>query len=153
MSDDIDIIGAPFYVMKRVEGDVLRTADEALALIDLDQVHLSEGLIDVLGDLHAIDPVSIGLGDFGKTVGFMQRQAKRWSRQLANSRSFSVVQHVVTALCRRTGSCRALQRSDRPRHERVGDQGARACRLLRIRQGIRYGPRTRHRRTWSMCRR
>ena len=54
-----------------------------------------------------------------------------------------VVQHVVTALGRPTGSCRALQGSDRPRHERVGGQGARVGRLLRKRQGIRYGPRTR----------
>lgn len=87
MCDDMDIIGAPFYVMKRIEGVVLRTADQALALNDSDQIHLSERLIDVLDDLHAIDPVSIGLGDFGKPVGFMPRQVKRWSRQLADSRS------------------------------------------------------------------
>jgi aminoglycoside phosphotransferase (APT) family kinase protein len=40
-----------------------------------------ETLIRVLADLHAIDPAAVGLGDFGKPVGYLDRQVRRWGAQ------------------------------------------------------------------------
>jgi len=42
---------------------------------------IGEGLVDVLADLHAVDPEAVGLGDFGRPEGFMARQVRRWTKQ------------------------------------------------------------------------
>jgi aminoglycoside phosphotransferase (APT) family kinase protein len=85
--DEPDVLGAGFYVMRRVVGDVLRTADQALSLSPDRQVAVCEELIDILAALHVLDPASVGLEDFGRPEGFMPRQVARWTRQLADSRS------------------------------------------------------------------
>jgi aminoglycoside phosphotransferase (APT) family kinase protein len=87
MCDDTEIIGAPFYVMDYVPGDVLRTADQALSVTSEQQHRLGEDLTDVLAALHMVDPDAVGLGDFGRPAGFMERQVRRWTRQLELSRS------------------------------------------------------------------
>ncbi len=85
--DDPDVIGAPFYIMERVEGLVLRNYDEAMAIGEAQIPALSYRLTDVLGRLHAVDPASIGLAEFGRPDGFLERQVARWSKQLDASRS------------------------------------------------------------------
>ena len=105
--DDREVIGTPFYLMQRVEGSVLRTAEEALSLSAADQVRVSERLVDILGDLHSIDPESIGLSDFGRPAGFMQRQLKRWSLQLADSRSRQI--HGIEDLAADLGATLPIQ--------------------------------------------
>ncbi|GAB3597364.1 phosphotransferase family protein [Angustibacter peucedani] len=83
-------LGAPFYVMERVEGEVLRSAD-ALRTVPLDErAPLAHRLVDTLAALHAVDPDSVGLADFGRPEGFMTRQVSRWGRQLDASRSREV---------------------------------------------------------------
>ncbi len=42
---------------------------------------IGEGLIDVLANLHAVDPPSVGLGDYGKPDGYLARQVRRWTTQ------------------------------------------------------------------------
>src|SRR3712207_6964475 len=42
---------------------------------------IGDGLVDVLADLHAVDHVAVGLGDFGRPEGFMARQVRRWTQQ------------------------------------------------------------------------
>ncbi|AKE01122.1 acyl-CoA dehydrogenase (plasmid) [Rhodococcus erythropolis] len=84
---DDQVIGAPFYVMERVQGDVLRTDAQALELPTEQQASVADDLIDVLAALHTVDPDSVGLGDFGRPAGFMHRQVARWTRQLEASRS------------------------------------------------------------------
>ena len=85
--DDADVLGSSFYVMEYVDGNVLRTSQEALALPPADQARLAVELIDVLGALHRIDPASVNLQDFGRPEGFTARQVARWTRQLNESRS------------------------------------------------------------------
>ncbi|GCE38881.1 MAG TPA: phosphotransferase family protein [Mycobacterium sp.] len=87
MCRDKQVIGASFYVMERVSGKVLRTSTEALALPAEQQVSVADSLIDILAALHMVDPNSVGLGDFGRPAGFMQRQVARWTHQLNDSRS------------------------------------------------------------------
>jgi len=40
-----------------------------------------DALIKVLADLHAVDPSAVGLGDFGKPSGYLERQVRRWGSQ------------------------------------------------------------------------
>jgi len=87
MCDDPDVIGAPFYIMERVDGEVIRTTDQSAALGVSGTARLSKNLVDVLASLHLIDPASIGLADFGRPEGFMSRQVARWGQQLESSRT------------------------------------------------------------------
>src|SRR5437763_1235307 len=56
LCEDETVLGAPFYVMERVEGTVYRTAAQTAALSGEDKRRLAFSLIDVLADLHAVDP-------------------------------------------------------------------------------------------------
>ncbi|RSD15411.1 phosphotransferase family protein [Amycolatopsis eburnea] len=87
LCEDADVIGAQFYVMSFVEGTPYRTADE-LARLGEDRTRvIADALVDTLVDLHAVDPAAAGLGDFGRPEGFLERQLRRWKKQLDASRS------------------------------------------------------------------
>jgi aminoglycoside phosphotransferase (APT) family kinase protein len=84
---DVEVNGAPFYVMGFVDGVVLDGVDKAAALPFELRVQTSEHLIDVLADLHAVDIDAVGLGDFAKREGYIERQVKRWSTQWEGSKT------------------------------------------------------------------
>src|SRR4051794_19864114 len=75
-------LGAPFYVMERVIGHVCRNALPA-GYADTPERRGAIGgaLVDVLADLHTLDPAAVGLGDFGRPAGFMERQLRRGAQQ------------------------------------------------------------------------
>jgi len=82
---DDTVIGAPFYVMELVEGVPYRTAEE-LSLVGTQRTRrIGERMIDTLADLHDVVPESVGLADFGRPEGFLQRQVRRWTTQLDGS--------------------------------------------------------------------
>ena len=82
MSDDDTVLGAPFQMVEYVEGRVVRYAEELAALGDRDTISdCVDALIKVLADLHAVDPEAVGLGDFGKPSGYLERQVRRWGGQ------------------------------------------------------------------------
>ncbi|HET8993840.1 MAG TPA: phosphotransferase family protein [Rhodococcus sp. (in: high G+C Gram-positive bacteria)] len=84
---DTKIIGAPFYIMELVEGTPFRTAEE-LAPLGRDRVRaISERMVDTLARLHSVQPAAVGLEDFGRAEGFLERQVRRWQTQLDASRS------------------------------------------------------------------
>jgi aminoglycoside phosphotransferase (APT) family kinase protein len=84
---DATVIGAPFYLMEFVEGTVYGTAAQ-LAEIGAERTSaVATAMVGVLADLHAVDPLAVGLGDLGRPEGYLQRQVTRWTRQLAASRS------------------------------------------------------------------
>jgi len=87
LCQDTDVIGAPFYLMEFVEGTPYRTADELLPLGEQRTAALADSLVDTLVELHAVDPATVGLGDFGRPDGFLERQMRRWKKQLDSSRS------------------------------------------------------------------
>ncbi|HEV7625962.1 MAG TPA: phosphotransferase family protein [Streptomyces sp.] len=87
LCEDQDVIGAPFYVMEQVEGTPYRTADELAALGPQRTRALVLALPDTLVALHSVDPGSVGLDDFGRPDGFLERQLRRWGKQLEASRS------------------------------------------------------------------
>jgi aminoglycoside phosphotransferase (APT) family kinase protein len=84
---DPDVLGAPFYLMEKVDGTVYRTAEQTAALGPERAGTIARDLIDVLAALHDVDPAEVGLGDFGRPEGFLERQVRRWQKQLAASRS------------------------------------------------------------------
>jgi aminoglycoside phosphotransferase (APT) family kinase protein len=79
--DDPDVNGAPFYVMERVHGRVLRTVAEAATLPPEEAHRCSCQVVDVLARLHSVDFESVGLGDFGRPEGFVGRNLGRWGKQ------------------------------------------------------------------------
>ncbi|OKH71903.1 acyl-CoA dehydrogenase [Mycobacterium sp. SWH-M3] len=82
MSNDDSVLGAPFQMVENVEGQVVRSAAELAAMGDESVVSSSvDALIKVLSDLHAVDPEAVGLGDFGKPAGYLERQVRRWGSQ------------------------------------------------------------------------
>jgi aminoglycoside phosphotransferase (APT) family kinase protein len=77
-----DALGVPFYVMERVVGHVCRNAlPPRYAETTQRRAAIGEALVDVLADLHTVDPIEVGLEDFGRPAGFMERQLRRWSKQ------------------------------------------------------------------------
>jgi aminoglycoside phosphotransferase (APT) family kinase protein len=97
---DVEVNGAPFYVMAYVPGVVLDSPDKGTLLSVEHRLTASEDLIDVLADLHAVDVDEVGLGDLAKRDGYVERQVKRWSTQWANSktRDLPAIDEVATRL-------------------------------------------------------
>jgi aminoglycoside phosphotransferase (APT) family kinase protein len=86
---DESVNGAPFYVMRFVEGYVLDTPGiVAHALPDLEaRRRLGEHVIDSLAALHTIDPSAVGLGDLGRKEAYLDRQLSRWRTQWEKSKT------------------------------------------------------------------
>ncbi len=79
---DTAVLGAPFYVMERVVGlHVVDRIPAGYADEPEQRRRIGDGLVDVLADLHAVDPEAVGLGDFGRPEGFLARQVRRWGKQ------------------------------------------------------------------------
>jgi aminoglycoside phosphotransferase (APT) family kinase protein len=100
LSADDSVNGAPFYVMDFVDGHVLRSAASATELGPEARTRAGHELVDVLARIHAVDPVAVGLGDLGRTEGYIPRQLKRWYGQWQKSktRELAAVDRVHDAL-------------------------------------------------------
>jgi aminoglycoside phosphotransferase (APT) family kinase protein len=85
--DDETVNGAPFYVMERVDGRILRAPDDLAPLTPDDARRCSDELVDVLAAIHAVDYQSVGLGDFGRPDGYLERQVRRWNQQWESSKA------------------------------------------------------------------
>jgi aminoglycoside phosphotransferase (APT) family kinase protein len=94
--DDRRVVGEPFYVMQFVEGTALHTPDDVASLDEASARSCSEALIDALAALHAVDPVQIGLEDFGWPENFLRRRITSWLRQWdsVEHRDFPAVQSL-----------------------------------------------------------
>ncbi|CAN5208927.1 phosphotransferase family protein [soil metagenome] len=92
---DGDLVGVPCYVMAKVEGHVIReTVPPGYAETSDDRRGIADVLVDTLVELHAIDPVDVGLGDFGRPDGFLERQLRRWNEQWERSATHDVPEVV-----------------------------------------------------------
>jgi len=80
---DETVNGAPFYVMDYIEGVVLHDEETVLVSVPDHDVRkaVSRGAVIALADLHSADRDAIGLGDLGRTEGYVDRQLKRWQGQ------------------------------------------------------------------------
>ncbi|MFC5199507.1 MULTISPECIES: phosphotransferase family protein [Streptomyces] len=91
LCEDVEVLGAPFYVMEFVDGTPYRTADQLAPLGPRRTRDAVLGLVDTLVELHSVDPAEVGLADFGRPEGFLDRQLRRWGKQLDASRNRELV--------------------------------------------------------------
>jgi aminoglycoside phosphotransferase (APT) family kinase protein len=87
LCEDTEVLGAPFYVMEYMTGIPYRSREELARLGPERTRGIALSLVDTLADLHRVEPDAVGLGDFGRPEGFLERQLRRWGKQLAASRS------------------------------------------------------------------
>jgi aminoglycoside phosphotransferase (APT) family kinase protein len=77
-----NIIGAPFYIMQRIKGVILRAGNAPKMQLEKNQMHaISFALIDNLVELHAIDIEKTGLNQLGKPTGYVSRQVAGWVKR------------------------------------------------------------------------
>jgi aminoglycoside phosphotransferase (APT) family kinase protein len=85
---DDAVLGAPFYIMERRRGVILRKdAPAGLRFEPTDARRACERLVDALVELHAVDYRAAGLGDLGKPAGYIERQVKGWTERYHGSRT------------------------------------------------------------------
>lgn len=84
--EDPAITGIHFYVMGMVNGQPLYTAEDTERLVPLAmRERAAHSFIDVLADLHSVDPDAVGLSDLGKKDDYVGRQLKTWYRSWTSS--------------------------------------------------------------------
>jgi aminoglycoside phosphotransferase (APT) family kinase protein len=81
--EDHDVIGSDFYLMERLEGDVLRAEEPERFAAAAQRERIGAELVDALAEVHSVDYESVGLGEFGYPDGYTQRQVDRWGKQYA----------------------------------------------------------------------
>ena len=94
---EVEVNGAPFYVMAFVDGDVLHGAEEAARLPRAERLDLGTHAIEVLAGLHGIEPDAVGLGNLGRREAYLARQMKRWKRQWEATKTHEIPEMEETA--------------------------------------------------------
>ncbi|MGI8864443.1 MAG: phosphotransferase family protein [Solirubrobacteraceae bacterium] len=92
VSDDETVVGAPFYVMERVAGEVITTSLPARLDTTAERARVADELIDSLVELHSVDWRSAGLEGFGKPTGYLERQLRRFTGLWEHNRTRELAQ-------------------------------------------------------------
>ncbi len=88
LCQDLEVIGAPFYLMERRQGLIVRQALPAPLDEDLDARRwLSETVVDTLAALHAVDIHATNIVSIGKPEGLVRRQVQGWSERWQRSKT------------------------------------------------------------------
>lgn len=81
-----DVTGAWFYVMGLIDGRPMYNSTDTDDLVPEDKrERLAHSFIDILAELHSLDPDAIGLGELGKKENYVGRQLKTWYRSWTSS--------------------------------------------------------------------
>jgi aminoglycoside phosphotransferase (APT) family kinase protein len=88
--EDEAVIGAPFYVMERLFGEVITTAVPAALDTPAERRRVGEELVDALVEVHAVDWRACGLEGFGRPTGYLERQVRRFGGLWEHSRTRDV---------------------------------------------------------------
>ena len=80
LCEDESVIGTAFYVMDMVPGRIVWEAEFPGLSREQRAAHF-DAMNATIAQLHSYDPEAIGLGDYGKALGFVERQVARWSKQ------------------------------------------------------------------------
>ncbi len=89
--EDPSVIGSEFYVMDRLEGTILRRdLPDGLVLTPDDAGRLCRSFLDVLVELHGVDPSAAGLDGLGRGAGYVERQVSGWSDRFRRARTDNV---------------------------------------------------------------
>lgn len=85
-TDDESVIGAEFYVMDRADGHLIHTnIPPEWNWTAKENSELCENFFTKLVELHQVDYKAIGLGNFGKPEGYVDRQILGWNRRWEKS--------------------------------------------------------------------
>jgi aminoglycoside phosphotransferase (APT) family kinase protein len=97
---DEAVTGAPFYVMRFVDGIILRDPAVVEPVPESVRWAASEALVDVLAELHAVDPDDVRLGDLGRRDAYVERTLRRWRSQWEKSktREIPLIEEVADRL-------------------------------------------------------
>jgi aminoglycoside phosphotransferase (APT) family kinase protein len=88
---DDSVLGAPFYLMERVPGVILRRSPPpSLGLSAATMPALCAALCDTLVELHALDWRAAGLTELGKPEGYVERQVSGWSKRYLDAQTDEV---------------------------------------------------------------
>ncbi|MEJ7602739.1 MAG: phosphotransferase family protein [Kofleriaceae bacterium] len=83
-----ELLGAPFYLMERRHGVILRKELPAALAADHTRIRrICELLVDALVELHAVDYTAAGLGELGKPTGYIERQVTGWTERYHGSQT------------------------------------------------------------------
>jgi aminoglycoside phosphotransferase (APT) family kinase protein len=86
--EDETVLGAPFYVMERVKGIILRAKPPAGLDLSTNVMRgLSQAFIENLVEIHQLNYTAAGLADLGKPSGYVQRQVAGWTKRYMNART------------------------------------------------------------------
>ena len=89
--DDPRVLGAPFYVMERVEGVILRPRMPAAMRPSAERMAaIAGGFVDSLAELHAVDFAAAGLSELGRPEGYVRRQVDGWAARYEKARTDDV---------------------------------------------------------------
>ncbi len=77
---DDSVVGTAFYVMEYVAGRIVWDA-RLPQIARSERPRYFDAMNEIMGRLHTIDYVAIGLSDYGKPGNYFARQIARWSRQ------------------------------------------------------------------------
>ncbi len=88
--DDTGVIGCPFYVMERVEGEVVTESVPVALDAVAERRRVGEELVDALVEIHAADWRAAGLEGFGKPQGYLERQLRRFTGLWEHNRTREV---------------------------------------------------------------
>lgn len=87
LCEDDGVNGAPFYVMEYRPGVVIAAElPSGFAEFDAERARVGPALMRTLAALHAVDVEAVGLGDFGRPAGYLERQVRRWGKQWERSK-------------------------------------------------------------------
>jgi aminoglycoside phosphotransferase (APT) family kinase protein len=94
--EDSETIGAPFYVMERILGEVIVSSVPAALDVPAERRRIGEELIDALVEIHGVDWRAAGLEGFGKPTGYLERQLRRFGGlwDLNKTREIPAVENV-----------------------------------------------------------
>lgn len=87
---DPEVNGAPFYVMVHVDGIVPHDSVAASDIPLADRPGIGEQIMDILANLHDINPDDVGLGQLGRKEAYIERQLKRWNKQWEASKTHEI---------------------------------------------------------------
>jgi aminoglycoside phosphotransferase (APT) family kinase protein len=89
--EDESVVGAPFYLMERVRGRILRAhAPAGVELSPGVMRRLSEAFVDNLAEVHGVDYEAAGLGGLGRPEGYVRRQVEGWTKRYYDARTDDV---------------------------------------------------------------
>lgn len=85
---DESVLGAPFFLMERVEGVILRGNLSAVQQPEPEvMAEVAGAFVETLAELHAVDPAAAGLADLGRPEGYVRRQVEGWSGRWTAART------------------------------------------------------------------